>query len=144
MGRTEEDDLRWQALVHAKLLQRAGFPFYEATEDESAPLLGLKPGVMVDVFTLARVGTMEAAKGLGAKAGFKRPRPQRTNSINWLCRRLALKMLPSEIANSEGNPESERNVRNLLARDARLMGLKLPRGWPTGRKKDNGGRMLSQ
>ncbi len=98
----------------------------------------------VDVSTLhvVRLGSKSAARGMASKIGerYRRPRRRRAESLIWLYQRLALKRLPGEIAEDwEVSPDT---VAHLTNRDARLVGLQIPRGWPKGRPKGRTGRIV--
>ena len=81
-------------------------------------------------------------------AQFKDPRRQRERSLIWLFERLALGRVPREIAESELIAGREENHEFLVAhnikRDADLLGLKLPPGYPKGRKMKSSGRVMTR
>ncbi len=148
VGRDLESEIRWQNLVAFKLFRQEGHPLWKAQTDEQASLLltGKTDTIPVSASRLevARRGGKATALGLSPRIGqgFRRPRPRRYKSLAWLYLRVAMGIMPREIADAippepkiTEREEIERFVSYMLNRDARLVGLKIPRGWPTGRRR---------
>ena len=149
VGRDEETEFSWHILVHGKLMQLAGLSLWEVTTNNTFAILTWDHddsiAITASALDVAQRGGKQVAGGLAPQLTklFYRPRPRREDSIQWLYQRLALGVLPRDIAETAG--ESPQAVQRYVSRDARLVGLKLPRGWPRGRStKGQGGRILQR
>lgn len=143
MGRDLMGEVWWHSIVSKEVVER-GFGITEPpyTLDELSLILWGPTKVNVSMFHVAARGRKEAAKALVPWIGpeFHRPRRNRDESIEWLYQRLALRRTPADIALAL--EISEASVAYHVRRDARLLNLKLPRGFPRGAKKGETGRVV--
>ena len=143
IGRDLMGEVWWLTIVHKEVIE-TGFGLTEPpySLDELSLNLWGPTRVTVSMFDVAARGRKGAAKALAPRIGegFHRPRPNRAESIDWLYQRLALRRTPADIALDLQISES--SVAHHVRRDARLLNLKLPSGFPLGSKRGETGRKV--
>lgn len=136
--RSPDNERLWNDLLHIKLLAHKSLIWPKGMEYGALHFLWEETdtiSVEVSRFVVADRGIKEAFSGVFHQLlkDLHRPRSRREQSLTWLYLRLGEGIMPSEIALYYDDTES--TVARLIKRDADLLGLQIPRGYPRGRKR---------
>ena len=150
VGVNSDAEALWQAMACAQVAEMEGLLPWRSQADEwcSSLIWGKRATrtMEVSLYELVRNGVKGTVQGLSHRLSHElrpdlhRPRVQRSDSLKWLYMRLGEGFLSSEIAHQYD--KTEESVARFIKRDADLLGLKLPRGYPRGRKRGATGRMI--